>query len=127
MKRSTPVSLPKPDAIELLATALAGHKRARSPSPLSRSSPPPEVLDDHLRLALQKFSHQSALLTSAEIMSVHTVLHAKSYVPQAFVSITVEKVTELTGLDEGKAAALHAFFVSWSVDMEGKRKRRRIV
>ncbi|KZV80126.1 hypothetical protein EXIGLDRAFT_434097 [Exidia glandulosa HHB12029] len=106
--------------------ASSSSKRHRSSSPILRSSPPPGALDDHLQIAINACSRQHSNISAQEYKAAYNALQAKDYVPHSFPSLTPERLGELTGLPEGKAATLHAFCVKWAGGIDSKWKKRRL-
>ncbi|KAI0260989.1 hypothetical protein BGY98DRAFT_75869 [Russula aff. rugulosa BPL654] len=109
------------------------HKRARDESltPVEHAncrtrvalplSPAPAV-EDELRLCLDEFGRAKSVDADA-IDAAFNGLNVKGYTPDTLEVISVDRVAELTGLTEGKAAALMKFARRWSAKMEQKRAR----
>ena len=99
---------------------LSGHadRRARMASP---SSPAPCV-EDELRVCLDAFGKMKSI-DSAAIDAAFDGLSSKGYTPDSLDVISVDRVAELTGFAEGKAAALMKFAQKWSAKMDQKREK----
>lgn len=85
------------------------------------SSPAPAVEDD-LRQCLDAFG--KAKLVGADAVNIaFDGLDSKGYTPDTLEMISIDRLADLTGLAEGKAAALMKFAREWSVRVEQKRAR----
>lgn len=98
----------------------SGHVSRRSRVVLS-SSPAPAV-EDELQLCLDAFGKAKSISADAVNMAFDG-LDSKGYTPDTLEMISIDRIAELTGLAEGKAAALMKFAREWSFRVEQKRAR----
>jgi hypothetical protein len=99
---------------------LSGHVSCR-PYGASPSSPAPAI-GDELRLRLDAFGNTKSVSTDL-IDAAFDGLNVKGYTPDALEVISIDRLAELTGFSEGRAAALMKFAREWSSKMDQKRAR----
>ncbi|EJD34957.1 hypothetical protein AURDEDRAFT_175999 [Auricularia subglabra TFB-10046 SS5] len=112
-----------------LARVLDRPEAPAAPAPVTvhhRSSPPPSLLDDHLKLAIEAFGRESTAMSGAELRAAYAAFQANDISPESFESLNAEELAQVASLSKGKAAALRTFIVRWNEMMAGKRKRQRI-
>lgn len=99
---------------------------ARPPSPQLRSSSPPAPDDDELFIALAAFGKKRKL-AGDQITHAYQQFRAVGYAPDSFdgTTVTLDRVQQLSGFNEGTASALMIYCKKWSDRMEAKRERRK--
>ncbi|KAJ7209115.1 hypothetical protein GGX14DRAFT_395234 [Mycena pura] len=95
-------------------------------SPVAASSPPPAIEDD-LDVFMDAF-RRAKKIPDEVINNAKVQLRDGRYTPDILCepSVTLERLTELTGLAEGEVHQLKKFAREWSGKIEGKRARRGI-
>ncbi|EJD37905.1 hypothetical protein AURDEDRAFT_129184 [Auricularia subglabra TFB-10046 SS5] len=117
----------------LLAIALGRPLQPPAPAPLPdmrSSSPPPmppPVDRDQLFQALTEFrEHRKYSISVTDLMAAHLNFHDAGYTPDSFECVTLERIRELSGFDEGTAAALKSFCCKYANRLsEPQRKKQR--
>ncbi|KAJ8081482.1 hypothetical protein PM082_007327 [Marasmius tenuissimus] len=95
-----------------------------SPPPLNRSSPPPAI-EDELSQCLERFGKRRKISDSL-VAQAKGQLATHGYFPDALAGLEVQRIQELTGLDEGSSEGLKRYAESYSQKIEGKRERRNL-